>query len=124
MSGVLVAVVCGLCLLMGIWAVAVVARDRRIGRPHLVGLGIVELAVLALVVDGIVELATGTRPAELATSIAYLVVAPFILPAGTFWALADRSRPSTLVLVVACFAVIVIAYRAFLLFAVTSGTTA
>ena len=119
MSGVLVAVVCALCLLMGIWAVAAVARDTRIGRPHLVGLGLVELAVLALVVDGFVELATGTRPVEFATSIAYLVVAPFILPAGAFWALADRSRPSTLVLVVACFAVIVIAYRAFLLFAAT-----
>ena len=67
-SGVLVAVVAVLCLLMGIWAVAVVARDKRIGRPHLVGLAIVELAVLALVVDGFVELASGTRPVEFATS--------------------------------------------------------
>lgn len=118
-SGVLVAVVCALALLMGAWAGIVVARDRRVGRPHLVGLAIVELALLALVVDGVVDLVTGPRPVELATSIAYLVVAPFVLPAGAFWALADRSRPSTLVLVVACFAVIVIAYRAYLLFGVT-----
>ncbi|WP_432544636.1 class II glutamine amidotransferase domain-containing protein [Kineococcus sp. SYSU DK002] len=119
MSGLLVAVVCALSLLAGAWAVTVVARDRRVGRPLLVGLGVVELAVLALVADGVAALAGGTRPVETATAIAYLVVAPFILPAGAFWALADRSRPSTLVLVVACFAVIVIAYRAFLLFAVT-----
>jgi hypothetical protein len=118
-SGVLVAVVCLLALVVGAWAVVVVARDRRVGRALLVGLGVVELGVLALVVDGVVGLVTGPRPDELATTIAYLVVAPFVLPAGTFWALADRSRPSTLVLAVACFAVIVIAYRAFLLFGVT-----
>ena len=75
--------------------------------------------MLALVADGVAALVTGPRPVELATSIAYLVVAPFVLPAGTLWALADRSRPSTLVLVVACFAVVVIAYRAYLLFGVT-----
>jgi hypothetical protein len=118
-SGVLVAITCALCLVGGVWAVLTVARDRRLGRALLVALAVVELSVLVTVVDGFVALATGTRPVELATSIAYLVVAPFILPAGTFWALADRSRPSTLVLAVACFAVVVIAYRAFLLFAVT-----
>lgn len=119
MSGLLVAVVCVLALLVGAWAVAVVARDRRVGRPLLVAVAVLELAVLALVADGVVELVTGPRPVELATSIAYLVVAPLVLPAGTFWALADRSRPSTLVLLVACFAVLVIAYRAYLLFGVT-----
>lgn len=119
MSGLLVAITCALCLAGCVWAVVTVARDRRVGRALLTGLAVIELAVLATVVDGFAALATGTRPVELATSVAYLVVAPFILPAGTFWALADRSRPSTLVLAVACFAVVVIAYRAFLLFAVT-----
>ena len=119
MSGLLVAVVCVLALIVGAWAVAVVARDRRVGRPLLVGVGVLELAVLALVADGVAELVTGPRPVELATSIAYLVVAPLVLPAATFWTLADRSRPGPLVLVVACFAAMVVAYRAFLLFGVT-----
>jgi hypothetical protein len=118
-SGVLVAVVCVLALLVGVWAVAVVARDRRVGRPLLAGVAVLEVAVLVLVAAGAVQLVTGPRPVELATSIAYLAVAPFVLPAGTFWTLAERSRPSTLVLVVACFAVVVIAYRAYLLFGVT-----
>ncbi|WP_205705725.1 hypothetical protein [Kineococcus indalonis] len=119
MSGTLVAVVCGLAAVMGGWAVVTVARDRRVGRAHLVGLAVVELAVLALVVDGVATLVGGPRPVELATSIAYLVVAPLVLPAGAFWTLAERSRPSTLVLLVACLAVVVIAYRALELFQVT-----
>ncbi|PRY10073.1 hypothetical protein [Kineococcus rhizosphaerae] len=119
MSGVLVAVLSLLALVVVVWAVVLVARDRRVGRATLVALGVLEVAVLAVAVDGFAALASGTRPVETATSVAYLVVAPFVVPAGTFWALADRSRPSTLVLAVAAFAVIVIAYRAFLLFAVT-----
>ncbi|GAA0296070.1 hypothetical protein [Kineococcus aurantiacus] len=119
MSGLLVAVLSLLALVMAGWAVVVVARDRRVGRATLAGLGVVELAVLAVTVDGFAALAGGTRPVETATSVAYLVVAPFVLPAATLWALTDRSRPSPLVLVVACLAVVVIAYRAFLLFAVT-----
>ena len=119
-SGVLVAVVCALALLMGGWAVVTAARDRRVGRAHLVGLAVVELAVLVLLVAGVVRLVAGPRPEELATSIAYLVVAPCLLPAGTLWTLADRSRPSTLVLAVACLAVVVVAYRAFLLFEATA----
>lgn len=85
----------------------------------LVGLAVVELSVLVLVVAGVVQIARGPRPLELATSIAYLVVAPFVLPVGTLWSLADRSRPSVLVLAVTCLAVLVIAYRAYLLFEVT-----
>ena len=119
MSGVLVAVVCALALLAALWAVLTAARDRRVGTAQLVGLAVVELAVLVLVAAGVVQLVTGPRPVELATSIAYLAVAPFVLPAGTFWSLADRSRPSVLVLAVACLAVVVIAYRAHLLFEVT-----
>ncbi|WP_432482863.1 hypothetical protein [Kineococcus esterisolvens] len=119
MSGTLVAVVCGLAVVVGGWAALTAARDRRVGRPLLAGLAVVELAVLVLVVDGVATLVSGPRPVELATSIAYLVVAPFALPAGAFWALADRSRASVLVLLVACLAVVVIAYRAFLLFQVT-----
>lgn len=119
MSGTLVAVVCGLAALLVLWAVVTVARDARVGRGLLVGAAVVELGVLVFVVAGFVDIARGVRPVELATAIAYLVVAPFVLPAGTFWTLAERSRPSTLVLVVAALAVVVIAYRTYELFAVT-----
>ncbi|WP_432505270.1 hypothetical protein [Kineococcus arenarius] len=119
MSSTLVAVVCGLAAVMGGWAALTAARDRRVGRAHLAGLAVVELAVLVLVAAGVAALVRGPRPVELATSVAYLVVAPLVLPAGAFWSLADRSRASVLVLLVACLAVVVIAYRAFLLFQVT-----
>ena len=120
MSGTLVAVVCALALAMTVWAVVTAALDRRVGRPHLAGLAVVELALLAAVVDAVAQLVSGPRPVELATSIAYLVVAPFFLPAATSWTLADRSRPSTLVLAVGCFAVVVVVYRMYLLFEVTA----
>jgi len=119
-SGTLVAVVCALAFAMTVWAVVTAALDRRVGRPHLAGLAAVELALLVLVVSAVVELVTGPRPAELATAIAYVVVSPFLLPAATLWTLADRSRPSTLVLAVGCFAVVVVVYRMYLLFQVTA----
>jgi hypothetical protein len=82
--------------------------------------GVAELAVLVLAVAGVVALVRGPRPVETATTVVYLLVLPFLLPAATAWTLAERSRASTLVLVVACLAVTVMIYRVWLLWQVTA----
>ena len=119
MSGVLVVVVCALAGAMALFGVVTAALDRRVGRPQLAGVGVVELAVLVLAVAGIVGLVHGPRPQETATTVVYLLVLPFLLPAATLWTLAERSRASTLVLVVACLAVAVMVFRVWLLWQVT-----
>jgi hypothetical protein len=117
-AGALVAVVSGLAVVLAAWTGLTAARDRRVGVAHLAGLAVVELALLVLVGTLALDALDGTRPAELVTSLAYLVLAPFLLPAATLWALADRSRYSALVLTVACLGLAVVAYRMLLLWQV------
>ena len=118
MTSALVAVVSGLSVAVAAWSGLTAARDRRVGRPHLVALALVEAALLVLVAVLAADALDGTRPAELVTAVAYLVLAPLLLPAAALWCLADRSRYSALVLTVACLGLAVVAYRMLLLWQV------
>ncbi len=69
------------------------------------------LVVLVQVVIAVIMLVAGDRPDELGTFVGYLVVALILLPAGTLWALAERSRWGTAVLAVACLALVVVVVR-------------
>ncbi|HEU0213296.1 MAG TPA: hypothetical protein VFR13_04355 [Jiangellaceae bacterium] len=70
-----------------------------------------EILVVVQVLIAVVRLIGGDRPAELGTFIGYLVVAVVLVPIGTLWALAERSRWAPAVLAVACFALLVVAVR-------------
>ena len=118
MTGALVAVVSVLALGSAGWAGILAARGRRVGVPLLAALALTELAQLVLTGVLAVDALDGTRPDELATAIAYLVLAPLLLPAAALWSLADRSRYSPLVLTVACLGLAVVAYRMLLLWQV------
>ena len=118
MTGALVGAVSALALVSAVWAGVLAARARRVGLPLLAGLALTELALLVLVGVLAVDALDGTRPAETATAIAYLVLAPLLLPAAALWSLADRSRYSPLVLTVACLGLAVVAYRMLLLWQV------
>jgi hypothetical protein len=69
------------------------------------------VVVIVQVVIAIVALAAGERPDEVGTFVGYLIVAVILLPLGTVWALAERSRWGTGVLAVACFALVVVVVR-------------
>ncbi|PPK92595.1 hypothetical protein CLV92_11324 [Kineococcus xinjiangensis] len=118
MTSALVAAVSALALVMAAWTGLAAARARRVGTASLVGLAVVEVTLLVLVVVLAVDALDGTRPVETATAVAYLVLAPFLLPAAALWSLADRSRYSPLVLTVACLGLAVVAYRMLLLWQV------
>jgi hypothetical protein len=63
------------------------------------------------VVVAIGMLVAGDRPAELGRCSGYLVVGGLRVPAGTGWALAERSRWGPAVLAVACLALVVVVIR-------------
>jgi hypothetical protein len=98
-------------LIAAAWSGWYVARDRRPGRPLLVGLAVLEALTLVQLVVGIVLLVTGSRPDQLATFVGYLVAAVLAVPVGAAWALSEKSRSSTAVLVVACLVVPVLVLR-------------
>lgn len=109
-SGYAVAV--ALCsLAVAVWAFVQAARNRPPQRPLLIGLAVVEVLLIAQVVLAVVLLIGGGRPGSMATFVGYLIGSLVVLPLGTVWALAERSRSSTMVLGIACVTVPVLILR-------------
>jgi hypothetical protein len=79
-------------LLVGGWCFVAAARDRWIDVSHLVGLVLVELAVLVQTVLAAVALGRGDRPVEFATFVGYLVVTVLLLPAAVVLSFLERTR--------------------------------
>ncbi|MEO3814555.1 hypothetical protein ABGB17_36625 [Sphaerisporangium sp. B11E5] len=107
----LAAVLIGGSLLLAALCVITAVRDRPMGMVLLIGLGVLELGVLAQAVTGIVHVAGGEGPPETATFIGYLVAMIVIPPAAAVWSLAERTRWGPAVAAVACFAVPVMTGR-------------
>jgi hypothetical protein len=104
----------GLMLLAAAYGVAalVLTALGRAPREYLViASAVLTVMVIVQVVIAIVALAAGERPDEVGTFVGYLIVAVILLPLGTVWALAERSRWGTGVLAVACFALVVVVVR-------------
>ncbi len=107
--------------LVALWSFVQSARNREPDNALLVALAVIEVLLVVQLVIGIVLLAGGERPGSLATFLAYLIGCLVVLPAGAAWALAERSRSSTVVLGIACLAIPVMVLR---LNEVWSGATA
>ncbi|OZM74729.1 hypothetical protein CFN78_00330 [Amycolatopsis antarctica] len=106
------AVAVALCsLAVAGWAFVQVARNRPPSGALLIGLAVVEALLVVQTVIAVVLLLGGDRPASMATFIGYLIGVLVVLPVGTLWALAERSRSSTAVLGVACVTVPVLVLR-------------
>ncbi|WP_199429672.1 hypothetical protein [Qaidamihabitans albus] len=106
------AIAVALCALaVAVWSFVLVARNRAPRRPLLIGLALVEALLIVQMVIAAVLLISGERPASMVTFLAYLVGSLLVLPLGTVWALAERSRSGTAVLGVACVTVPVLVLR-------------
>ena len=121
MNTVLAAAVVSLSLVLAAWTVVVAARGTGIRNSLLVGLLALEGLLLLQLVVGTVLVAGGQRPPSTVTFFAYLVGVLVVLPVGTLWSVAEKSRPSTLVLTVACLAVAVMTARLLQLWADAHG---
>jgi hypothetical protein len=111
MSAVLSVVVIAASLALAAWTVGLAVRAAPIRNSLLIALAALEVLLLVQLVVGVVLLAGGHRPASTVTFVLYLVGVLLVLPVGTFWSVAEKSRPSTLVLTVACLAVPVMTLR-------------
>lgn len=107
-----IAVTVALCALaVAGWSFVLAARNRPPQRRLLIGLASLEVLLLAQVLVAVALLIAGERPGDLLVFFAYLVGSLVVLPLGTAWALAERSRSSTVVLGVACVTVPVLILR-------------
>ena len=98
-------VVIGLAVIAMVWGLVTAALNRPCGPVQLLYAAVLELAVVVQSVIAFVRLGTGFRPAELATTIGYLIGIVVLMPIGWLWARSDRTRFSGLVLAVAGLAV-------------------
>jgi hypothetical protein len=121
---VISALTLSLMLLVGAYGIAAVVLTvlGRAPREHLV---IASVALSALIVVMVLIaaglLVAGEGPNELGTFVGYLFIALILLPLGTLWALAERSRWGTAVLAVACFTLVVVLVRLQDLWSIAGG---
>lgn len=114
----------GLLVLIAGYGVAalVLTALGRAPREYLViaSAGLTGLVIVQVLI-AVGLMVTGERPDELGTFVGYLVISVILLPLGTLWALAERSRWGTAVLAVACVALVVVVIRMQDLWSTTGG---
>lgn len=86
-------------------------RDRPVGMLLLGSMALIELGLLLLAVLGIVNLTQTERTIDGVTFVAYLVGSLLVLPIAAAWALAERSRWGSGVLIVGCLVVPILIVR-------------
>ena len=90
-----------LCLLIAIWLVVLIIRDRTPDNLTLNALGAVEVGLIANLVLGIVRVTGDTGGTSVAEYVGYLVGVLLLIPGGLIWSAGERSRGGTAVLLVA-----------------------
>ena len=98
-------------LLLATWGGVLAGLDRLPGKGLLRGLLLLQLLVLVQAGIAVVRMVGGETPGSLGALVGYLLVSVVIVPLGTYWSLEERTRYSTLVLVVACLTVAVLVGR-------------
>jgi len=108
---VLAYVVMALAGAMVVWGLITAAVDKPPGRAQLLFAAGVEVVTIVQTIVGLVALAQGFRPVELATTIGYLIGIVVLIPVAWFWANVERTRFSGVVLAVAGLSVAVMTLR-------------
>jgi hypothetical protein len=93
------------------WLLGLVVAIRLPGTFTLVLLAVLEVGLLVQAVLGIVNLVRTDSDVSGVSFVGYLVGSLLIIPAATFWALAERTRWGTTVLIVGCLVVPVMIVR-------------
>lgn len=86
-------------------------RNRPTNDPHLYAAGAVEAVLLVQVFVAVAQLIGGDRPADMATFLSYLLLAPLALPVGFFLSLVERTRWGSLILGAASLVLAVLVVR-------------
>ncbi|WBB79438.1 hypothetical protein O7606_25325 [Micromonospora sp. WMMD882] len=120
-DGVLPTVVIVLSLVLAAWSLVTVARNRPPDRTHLVGLVVLEAALLALAVVALVALGGGERPGEPGAFAGYLVTLVFLPPLAGVLARMEPTRWGAAIVGVVCLVIPVVVVRLQQTWAVVGG---
>ena len=81
-----------LCLLIAIWLVVLMVRDRTPDNLALNALGVVEVGLIANLVLGIVRVVGDTGDTSVAEYVGYLIGALLLIPAGLIWSAGEPAE--------------------------------
>jgi hypothetical protein len=99
-------------LAVAVWSLGLVLLNRTAEGPVTLGLlALLELGLLVQTVVGIVKLIGTDRDVSGGSFVGYQIGVLLILPAAAFWALAERNRWGSAVLMVGCLVVPVMIVR-------------
>ncbi|GAB3158567.1 hypothetical protein GCM10027290_62000 [Micromonospora sonneratiae] len=102
MDGVLATVGIVLSLVLAVWSLVASVRDRAPDRSHLIGLAVVELALLALAGTALIAIVGGDRPDEAGTFAGYLVTLVCLPPLAAVLARMEPTRWGSAIIGVIC----------------------
>lgn len=109
------------CAVLAGWAGYRTLRDRPVIFRQLIAAGVVEALLLVQAVLAVIEVAGGRSIVEPAVFWGYVVVGLLLLPAAAVVAIAERTRWSSVALLVVVFALAVVQYRVLSLWSAGSG---
>ena len=103
----------GIAVAGALWALGMAIVNRQPRETMVIAAGVVEAAVVIVVLVAIVMLIGPgpEQPIQTGAFIGYLVVTPMIMPVGLVWALAEKSRWGTVVLGIATLVIPVMVVR-------------
>jgi hypothetical protein len=110
-NAILSAVIIVAALLIGLYALYRVVRNRGLDDPLLFALGGLEILLLVQLVAGLIAAASTERDIETATFVGYLVGVVVLPPLAAGWALLERTRWGSAVIVVLGIVVAVMVVR-------------
>jgi hypothetical protein len=95
----------------GLWGLLTAVADKAPGKAQLLFDAFVWLVTVVQSAIGLVRIAGGFRPAEMATTIGYFLAVLALIPLAWFWANTERTRWSGVVLAVAALSVLAMTLR-------------
>ncbi|WP_157720293.1 hypothetical protein [Friedmanniella luteola] len=95
----------------GIWGLLTAVLDKPPGKAQLLFAAGVWVVTAVQSGIGLVRLAGGYRPVEMATTVGYLLAILVLIPLAWFWANTERTRWSGVVLAVAALSVLAMTLR-------------
>lgn len=111
MPSLIVVPVVVVCAAVAVWAAWRTLRDQPVVLRQLLLAAVAEAFLLIQLVVAGVAAARGSGPAEAATWWGYALTALLLLPGAAAWAFAERTRWSSVVLLVAALTVAFLQYR-------------
>jgi hypothetical protein len=108
--GLLTLGITGASVLLALWVVVLLVRNRPVDNPVMWASIVIEAATLVLLVRGLVGVFSGAVDEPITLAL-YLLLVPCVLPGALLWSAGEKSRSATAVVLAALVVLMVLMLR-------------